>query len=139
MTPVNLLLIAITAILSWMAFNNRKLADRLILWPPAVDRHRQYDRLVTYGFIHADWSHLIFNMITLFFFGGFIESVMLPEEPEEPELPQPRCIRGGVGGAVRLHPDQAVVDHPGVLHPGAGHHLCRVLRRLQHLDGQARW
>ena len=29
MTPVNLLLIAITAILSWMAFNNRKLADRL--------------------------------------------------------------------------------------------------------------
>ena len=46
-----------------------KLADRLILWPPAIDRHRQYDRLVTYGFIHADWSHLIFNMITLFFFG----------------------------------------------------------------------
>jgi membrane associated rhomboid family serine protease len=77
MTPVNLLLIAITAILSWMAFNNRKLADRLILWPPAIDRHRQYDRLVTYGFIHADWSHLIFNMITLFFFGGFIESVMV--------------------------------------------------------------
>jgi membrane associated rhomboid family serine protease len=77
MTPVNLLLIAITAILSWMAFNNRKLADRLILWPPAVDRHRQYDRLITYGFIHADWSHLIFNMITLFFFGGFIESVMV--------------------------------------------------------------
>lgn len=77
MTPVNLLLIAITALLSWMAFNNRKLADRLILWPPAIDRHRQYDRLVTYGFIHADWSHLIFNMITLFFFGGFIESVMV--------------------------------------------------------------
>ncbi|AWH44106.1 MULTISPECIES: rhomboid family intramembrane serine protease [Stenotrophomonas] len=77
MTPVNLLLIAITAVLSWMAFNNRKLADRLILWPPAVDRHRQYDRLITYGFIHADWSHLIFNMITLFFFGGQIEKVML--------------------------------------------------------------
>ncbi len=38
MTPVNLLLIAITALLSWMAFNNRKLADRLILWPPAIDR-----------------------------------------------------------------------------------------------------
>ena len=77
MTPVNLLLIAITVIVSWMAFNNRKLADRLILWPPAVDRQRQYDRLITYGFLHADWPHLIFNMITLFFFGGQIEGLMV--------------------------------------------------------------
>ncbi|MBD8696428.1 rhomboid family intramembrane serine protease [Stenotrophomonas sp. CFBP 13718] len=77
MTPVNLLLIAITVIVSWMAFNNRKLTDRLILWPPAVDRHRQYDRLITYGFLHADWPHLIFNMITLFFFGGQIEGLMV--------------------------------------------------------------
>ncbi|GEM_PF-5854575 len=30
MTPVNLLLIAITVIVSWMAFKNRALADRLI-------------------------------------------------------------------------------------------------------------
>ncbi|PTT58295.1 rhomboid family intramembrane serine protease [Stenotrophomonas sp. HMWF003] len=77
MTPVNLLLIAITVIVSWMAFKNRALGDRLILWPPAVDRHRQYDRLVTYGFIHADLAHLAFNMITLFFFGGQIESLMV--------------------------------------------------------------
>lgn len=77
MTPVNLLLIAMTVAVSWMAFNRPALADRLILWPPAVDRRRQYDRLVTYGFIHADWPHLIFNMITLFFFGGNIERVMV--------------------------------------------------------------
>lgn len=77
MTPVNLLLIAITVLVSWMAFKNRALADRLILWPPAVDRKRQYDRLITYGFIHADLAHLAFNMFTLFFFGGQIERVML--------------------------------------------------------------
>ncbi|WP_282298022.1 rhomboid family intramembrane serine protease [Stenotrophomonas sp. PS02289] len=77
MTPVNLLLIAITVLVSWMAFKNRALADRLILWPPAVQRHRQYDRLITCGFIHGDWQHLLFNMITLFFFGGQIERVML--------------------------------------------------------------
>jgi len=73
---ITLLLIAVTAIVSWMALNNRKLADRLVLWPPAIDRHRQYDRLLTYGFIHADFSHLLFNMITLFFFGRPIEGVM---------------------------------------------------------------
>jgi membrane associated rhomboid family serine protease len=53
--------------------------DRLILWPPAVDRKHQYDRLVTHGFIHADWQHLLFNMITLFFFGRAIEPVFTQE------------------------------------------------------------
>ena len=74
--PITLALIGITCVVSWMAFNNRKLADRLILWPPAIDKHKQYDRLVTYGFIHADFSHLLFNMVTLYFFGREIEDVM---------------------------------------------------------------
>ena len=75
-SPFTFLLIAITGLVSWQAFNNRRLADRLILWPPAISRHRQYDRLIGYGFIHADWAHLIFNMITQFFFGRLIEQVM---------------------------------------------------------------
>lgn len=75
-TPITYALIAITCVVSWIAFNNRKLADRLILWPPAIDKHKQYDRLVTYGFIHADFMHLLFNMITLYFFGRQIEALM---------------------------------------------------------------
>jgi len=75
-SPFTYLLIAVTAIVSLLAFNNRKLADRLILWPPAIDKGKQYDRLLTYGFIHADFMHLFFNMFTLFFFGGVIERLM---------------------------------------------------------------
>ncbi|RYG14189.1 MAG: rhomboid family intramembrane serine protease [Burkholderiales bacterium] len=75
-SPVTYALIGITCVVSWIAFNNRKLADRLILWPPAIDKNRQYDRLLTYGFIHADLMHLLFNMITLFFFGPLIEQLM---------------------------------------------------------------
>lgn len=75
-SPITYALIAITCLVSWIAFNNRKLADRLILWPPAIDKQKQYDRLVTYGFIHADFMHLLFNMITLFFFGPQIEVLM---------------------------------------------------------------
>lgn len=74
---VTFVLIGITVLVSWQAFNNRALLDRLILWPPAIDRHRQYDRLVTHGFIHADMQHLLFNMITLFFFGRAIEPVFV--------------------------------------------------------------
>jgi len=70
---VTLALIAVTVIVSWQAWQQPRLLERLILWPPAVDRHRQYDRLLTHGFIHADWGHLLFNMITLYSFGSAIE------------------------------------------------------------------
>ncbi|MDR2873061.1 MAG: rhomboid family intramembrane serine protease [Xanthomonadaceae bacterium] len=74
---INLILIGGTCLVSWLAFNKPKLMERLILWPPAIERDRQYERLLTYGFIHADFMHLLFNMITLYFFGGLIESVMI--------------------------------------------------------------
>ena len=73
---LTLILIAVTVLVTWLAFNNPRLLDRLILWPPAIDRNHQYDRLLTHGFIHADWQHLLFNMITLFFFGRFAEQVI---------------------------------------------------------------
>ncbi|HVK52669.1 MAG TPA: rhomboid family intramembrane serine protease [Pseudoxanthomonas sp.] len=74
--PITLLLIAITTIVSLLAFKQPGLARRLILWPPAVDRQRQYDRLISYGFIHADYWHLFFNMLTLFFVGRYMEAQM---------------------------------------------------------------
>ena len=70
---LTLILIGATVLVSWLAFNNAKLLERLILWPPAIARNNQFERLLTHGFIHADWQHLLFNMITLFFFGRFIE------------------------------------------------------------------
>ena len=74
--PITIALIAVTCVVSWLAFKNRKLMDRLILWPPAIERHKQYDRLLGYGFIHADFMHLLFNMFTLFFFGRYMEGVI---------------------------------------------------------------
>src|SRR3546814_6620310 len=67
--------VAVTVAVSWRAFNNRRLLDRLLLWPPAIERRHQYDRLLTHGFVHADWQHLLFNMITLYFFGRAVEGV----------------------------------------------------------------
>jgi membrane associated rhomboid family serine protease len=79
MAIVTFLLIGITVLVSWQAFNNPRLLERLILWPPAIERNRQYERLVTHGFIHADGQHLLFNMITLFFFGRVIEPVFVAQ------------------------------------------------------------
>ena len=76
-SPITLGLIAVTALVSWLAFKDRRLVDRLILWPPAVSQRHQYWRLASYGLLHADLSHLLFKMITLFFFGRLIEQVMV--------------------------------------------------------------
>lgn len=70
---VTLVLVGVTVLVSWQAWSRPRLLERLILWPPAVDRYRQYDRLLTHGFIHADGMHLIFNMITLYSFGQSME------------------------------------------------------------------
>lgn len=70
---VTLVVIAATCIVSFMAFRQRDLGRRLVLWPPAVTRERQWYRLFSYGLVHADAQHLLFNMFTLFFFGRAIE------------------------------------------------------------------
>jgi len=69
------IIIGITCVISVMAFNNTALMRRLILWPPAVERDRQYYRLISYGLIHADPGHLLMNMITLYFFGQVMDGL----------------------------------------------------------------
>lgn len=73
MPIVTLAIIAITCVVSWIAFKDGKLMERLLLWPPAIERRREYWRLLSYGLVHADFQHLLFNMITLFFFGRAME------------------------------------------------------------------
>jgi membrane associated rhomboid family serine protease len=74
---VTIVITVITVIISMVAFNNPRVIDRLILWPPAIARQREYERLVTHGFIHADGMHLAFNMITLFSFGSVVEGFFI--------------------------------------------------------------
>ena len=75
---MTLLLIGVTVALSWFCFERPRLLERLLLWSPAIQRQHQYDRFVTHGFVHADWQHLLFNMITLYFFGREVERLFMP-------------------------------------------------------------
>jgi len=70
-----LVIIAVTSIVSIMAFSNSRLLDQLILWPPAISRDKEYYRLLSYGLVHADPMHLFFNMFTLYFFGRVMEQL----------------------------------------------------------------
>lgn len=74
---VTLLIIAVTVAVSLAAWQRPALFDALIYWPPAVARGEWW-RLVTHGFIHADGGHLLFNMVTFYFFGRVMEQVLVP-------------------------------------------------------------
>lgn len=70
---VTVIIIIITCLISISAFNKPAELNKLIFWPVLIKEKKQYYRFITSGFIHADWMHLGFNMLTLFFFGRFVE------------------------------------------------------------------
>lgn len=70
---ITLILVIITSAISIYAFNNYGLMDKLLLNPYRVTRKNEYYRFVTSGFVHADFGHLIFNMLSLWFVGEGIE------------------------------------------------------------------
>lgn len=72
----NLGIIAVTVIISLLALQRQDLLRELLLDPLAIKHRGQYYRLVSYGLVHADGQHLLFNMITLFFFGGLSERLI---------------------------------------------------------------
>jgi membrane associated rhomboid family serine protease len=71
---ISIALIVINCIISFTSFNNEKRIDDLSMWPYLVKEKNQYYRFITSGFVHADFQHLLFNMITLYFFGRVIEN-----------------------------------------------------------------
>ena len=74
---ITLIIVIITSLLSISAFSNQKMVDDLIFYPPAVSRRNQYYRFITCGLIHADWAHLIFNMLALYLFGKEVEEAFV--------------------------------------------------------------
>lgn len=70
---MTLIIIAITSIISVLAFNNQELFSKLQFNAYQVYHKKQYYRLITHGFIHAGWWHLFLNMFVLYFFGQTVE------------------------------------------------------------------
>ena len=70
---ITIIIIAVTVITSLVAFNNHQLLEQFIFYPPAIARGQIY-RFFSSGLIHADYGHLIFNMLALYLFGEMVES-----------------------------------------------------------------
>lgn len=67
-------IIGITVLISYLAFQNRDLADKLQFNAAKIIHQKEYYRLISHAFIHANWPHLVVNMMVLYFFGSNIEA-----------------------------------------------------------------
>lgn len=70
-----LLIITVTALTSFLAWRSPSLLDSWLMNPYRIYSRGEYHRFLTSGFIHADVGHLLFNMLSLYFFGGIIEQI----------------------------------------------------------------
>lgn len=72
---VTYIIIGITVVVSFYAWNNPSAMATFIMNPYRIHRKKEYFRFITSGFIHNDHMHLLFNMISLYFFGIGVEHV----------------------------------------------------------------
>lgn len=72
---ITLIIVIITSLISILAFRSRKLFFRLKLSPYRIIHHKEYYRIFTHAFLHADYVHLIINMVVLYSFGTGIEKI----------------------------------------------------------------
>ncbi|MBB6461354.1 rhomboid family intramembrane serine protease [Flammeovirga kamogawensis] len=70
---LTIILIAINVGISYYAWQNPNILDKLMMQPYMVQKKNEWYRFITSAFVHGSWMHLLFNMFTLYFFGRNIE------------------------------------------------------------------
>ena len=87
---LTIILIVLTAAVSLWALSDRAVFAKLQFNPYQVFHRKEYYRLLTHGFVHADWWHLFVNMFVLYFFGRtgetYLEQLALADLVKFPKL-----------------------------------------------------
>lgn len=73
MNNIVIILIAANVIFSYMAFNDINLFNKYKFQVGAI-KNGEVIRHLSSGFLHVDFTHLLFNMITLYFFAPIVIS-----------------------------------------------------------------
>lgn len=71
---ITLFIVILTGIISYLAFQNGDLMEKFMHRPFVEAEQKQFYRLVTAGFLHGDWTHLLINLYVFYSFGGYVES-----------------------------------------------------------------
>ena len=72
---VSILLIVVTIIISLAALQKPEWMGKMLMNPYRIQHRNEYWRFISSGFIHADFTHLFFNLFSFFFFGVQLEQI----------------------------------------------------------------
>lgn len=77
LSPLTLTIVIATSAITIAAFRNNRINHALMMDVGSILGTRgQWWRLLTSGLVHADYPHLIVNMLSLFFFGAWFEHIV---------------------------------------------------------------
>lgn len=72
---ITYIIIGVTVLVSYLCFNNADLFRKLAFIPYRTVKDKEWYRLITHGFVHADMTHLLVNMFTFWSFGTYMEAL----------------------------------------------------------------
>ena len=75
MNIVLLIIIIATCIISYIGFQQPEFFQKYKFEVGSIQRRKEYIRLLSEGFLHGDWLHLILNMYVLYAFAPFVIQV----------------------------------------------------------------
>ncbi|MEI7422046.1 MAG: rhomboid family intramembrane serine protease [Prolixibacteraceae bacterium] len=73
MASITIMLVVIISLTSILAFSNREVIKQFEFNAFKIYHKKQYHRLLSHVLVHANWEHLLVNMIVLWSFGGVVE------------------------------------------------------------------
>jgi len=79
---ITLIIVIVTVIVSVAAMRRRELLYRFDLSPARLVHKREYYRIFTHAFLHANYFHLGINMLVLYSFGTYIEQAFAELQSE---------------------------------------------------------
>ena len=68
-----LIIIIVTSLVSILCFTGTLTFDYLKFSAWDVWHRKRWYQMLSYGLVHGGWGHLLFNMLTLYFFGDVVE------------------------------------------------------------------
>ncbi len=71
------IIIAVTVILFFVTEKNYGLKDNMLFAPYRIKHEHEYYRMISGAFIHQDITHLLFNMLSLYFMGSYLEESLV--------------------------------------------------------------